>query len=290
MIKYILLLPLLFGIIIRCEAKNELRTARVGAPEFNERSLIRGGEDVPNRVPWFVHFEDNNLCGGVLVHEDIVVTTASCVDRERAPTKVRVGSKDRYDGGRVMIVSSVRIHPDWNGDAVAGNDIAVLKLRDSLGNTVAVMNTDGNITETAKFAALGFGLLDNKELPKGLKQLFYDYVPLCEERFDLYNPNAHLCADATPSRGTCDGDAGGPVVYEGTSILVGLISFSDQACESQTYNVFTRMSTYQPFVQNAICDLSDNRPFPECDAAPCLFFSWASFQQWLQWAQQFLGF
>jgi len=311
MIRCMIYLTLLLGIFNRCKAKEELDLSAAGVavpdvnqrrlirggedvavPDFNQRRLIRGGEDAPNRVPWFVHFEENNLCGGALVYEDIVITTASCVTRERVPTQVRVGAKGRYDGGKVINVATVRIHPDWNGDVVAGNDIAVLKLSNTIGNTLAIMNTDGNITETAKLYALGFGLLDNKELPKGLQQLFYDYVPLCEERFDLYNPNAHLCADAAPTRGVCDGDQGGPVVLSGTTIVVGLASFSDNECESQTYDVFTRMSTYQPFVQNAICDLARNKPSSPgpCDAAPCLFFSWVNFQRWQQRAQQFFGF
>jgi secreted trypsin-like serine protease len=59
-----------------------------------------------------------------------------------------------------------------------------------------------------------------------------------------------LCADADPSRGTCKGDSGGPLIYNGK--LVGLTSFGatsrDGLCSGGADDVYTRVSAVRDWV------------------------------------------
>ena len=47
--------------------------------------------------------------------------------------------------------------------------------------------------------------------------------------------------------------------------LVGLNSFSDNSCEAQTIDVYTRVSSYSSWIVQQVCALSSDPP-DECDA------------------------
>jgi Trypsin len=220
------------------------------APEDIAR--IRGGFDITDPFSWLGVFDDTILCGLVLVHSDIVLTTASCVDDEGFPGFVRIGSLERDTGGTVSQIRRGTIHPDWNGRPEDGADIAVMKLDNALTNTVALLNEDPRVPSGSDdlFMA-GHGLVNDATTRNNLQGLFLDNVENCFERSpSAYNPVFHFCGDASPERGTCPGDAGIPILIPGTRIVVGLNSFSDRPCETQTIDVYTRMSTYAPWVHH----------------------------------------
>ena len=153
-----------------------------------------------------------------------------------------------------------------------------MKLGSKLANQVAALNTLGTVPEMDdQLYVMGFGLDSTNSFPDRLQQLTYDYVQLCQNRFDKYNPTLHLCADADGFQGTCAGDGGSPAVLAGpngisTSTVVGLNSFSDDLCPSQTFDVYTRISTYADWVQGQICRLASNKP-SSCSDADCIFFA-----------------
>lgn len=193
---------------------------------------------------------------------------------------------------------NVRFHPDWNGDVVQGefgslpvtlstishdfvsrnmllkgNDIAVMRIGGNLTNDLASLNTAGNAPREGEgLFVMGFGQVDDNSLPGTLKGLTYDYLQSCQPKFGGYNPTAHLCAAATPTKGTCGGDGGSPAVLSGSSVVVGLSSFSDGLCENQSFDVYTRVSSYVDWVQSEVCAIS-LRPPSSCSASPCLFFT-----------------
>lgn len=70
-----------------------------------------------------------------------------------------------------------------------------------------------------------------------------------------------VCADATVSA-TCAGDSGSPVLLDGTTIQVGINSFSNGggSCDSQTLDAYTRISYFYDWIQDQICIMSDDPP------------------------------
>ena len=229
------------------------------APTLGDDQGIRGGFGV-EALPWFVVFDDF-LCGGALIHPDIVLTSAACVETS-VPTAVRVGAGTTLDG-TVVGVLGARVYPDWDGNFLNGADIALLKLDRTLTNDVAAFNTDASVpvvTSDIMFL-MGFGILDDTGTePNILQGLFLNYVEDCFSRFPDYRPDFHVCGDATPEYGSCAGDGGGPVVLSGTNNVVGIVSFSDGSCETQTIDVFTRVATYSGWIEDRICDLSVIKP------------------------------
>jgi hypothetical protein len=62
------------------------------------------------------------------------------------------------------------------------------------------------------------------------------------------------------------GDSGSPVMLSGTTVQVGINSYSNAfSCDSQTLDIYTRISFYYDWIQDRICDTSG---IPPTDCAP----------------------
>jgi len=185
--------------------------------------------------------------------------------------------------------------------SLVGNDVAVLQLDRSaaLPEQVAFVNGDALWPkETDKLFAAGFGLTSDTQLAGELQGVVLDYVPNCFWREPSYNPTYNICGDSSPTKGTCAGDSGSPIMLvnpDGTvsSIILGLNSYSDGGCTSQTIDVYTRASTYQIWIYQQVCAISVSRPTELCDqiaAAGCLFWSFQSFRNAFDTFARYFGY
>lgn len=224
---------------------------------------IRGGFDMDAPFSWLGVFNDTRVCGVVLVHADIVLTSATCVEDTGFPGYVRLGSLDRDTGGTVARIVQGKINPDYNGNPADGADIAVMKLENTLTNTVALMNEDPRVPFDGEdsFFMAGYGKVNDDTYRNNLQGLFLNNVENCFDRApQFYNPVYHICGDANPANGTCEGDAGIPILIPGTRLVVGLNSFSDGPCTTQTIELYTRMSSYVLWVKKQMCEMSSSPP------------------------------
>ena len=73
--------------------------------------------------------EARHFCGGTLIDPEWVLTAAHCVaDTEPAEFRVVLGAFRLSGGGSVRQPIEVRVHPDYDGDATHGADIALVRL------------------------------------------------------------------------------------------------------------------------------------------------------------------
>lgn len=193
---------------------------------------------------------DWHTCGATLVFANVIVTSAHCVtdpppaaslskdsyakmlarffpmekpsERIVIPTadkqfKVRVGSQNRTDG--VMSAATVVwVDPEW--DWAVGpkpvNDIAVLKLADSLDvQTVALAS--GPARPGTVGYALGWGLVNpdwSGEVPTQIQELRTKVVsPARCATADIASRD--ICVDnPNGTDGSCSGDSGGPFLIQ----------------------------------------------------------------------------
>ena len=80
----------------------------------------------------------------------------------------------------------------------------------------------------------------------------------CNEIFDgdLIEELRLCAADPEGEKDTCYGDSGGPE----DGVQVGLSSFDNGACGTPDGGVYTRISSYEQWIQQTICDISDFPP------------------------------
>ncbi|OZM70238.1 serine protease [Amycolatopsis antarctica] len=224
----------------------------VPAPVVEPR--IVGGE--PASVgdhPYAVYLADSaggQFCGGTLVSRNAVVTAAHCTaSMSPADITVVAGREDTRTGeGEMSAVRDIWVSPDYT-DYGSGNDIAVLKLTDSLRYRPAAVATAadaGAYAEGTSATVLGWGRTSEGGARSTI--LRGAQVPIagdatCGQAFGNYDNRTMVCA-GYPEGGVdaCQGDSGGPLVVNGT--LIGVVSFGEGCAQPGKPGVYTRVATY----------------------------------------------
>ncbi|KDN23142.1 serine protease [Amycolatopsis rifamycinica] len=221
-----------------------------------------------------------HTCGGTLVFRNWVVTNAHCVtdmppsllktkrfnstgceQGKPIPTadkqfKVRVGSKDRTNGGETASVVQIVAHPDWHwGMTAPVDDIAMLKL-DHPVNMQPIQLAGRAALAGDRLRIYGFGgdLPDcSGDLPTQLQQLDTKVLPpaKCAEAGqsagEICTNNPHQTDGPGP------GDSGGPAVKfnrDGTAQLVGSCSRAAAELPGESPTIYTSEPDFRDWIYN----------------------------------------
>ncbi|XP_070494752.1 transmembrane protease serine 9-like [Chironomus tepperi] len=187
-------------------------------------------------------------CGGSLIADDVVLTAAHCVNREKdQPTIIRLGRTsldltDEYDETEAqdIDIDTIEIHPNYTR-STRHNDIALIKLRspvefsDSV-STICLSSTDD--IKSNEFTVTGFGRISTDNFKKSdwlLKGRVTEYpLEKCKKKYEENQSrfkivDSQFCAISDEGVDTCDGDSGGPLFYEKNNIryLHGRVKIDD---------------------------------------------------------------
>ncbi|KAL6464004.1 hypothetical protein MHYP_G00283950 [Metynnis hypsauchen] len=233
--------------------------------------VVGGSVTTPNAWPWQVSLRVqsgtcyNHVCGGVLIKANWVLTSAQCVSGI-AVSLVVLGEHDlTVPEGKEQFfgVSAIYIHPSWNNDLTAGNDIALIRLTsDAILNSyvqLANLPPAGQILSgnTACYIT-GWGVTQNGGfLSAQLRQASLpsvDYATCSSSTWwGATVKTTMVCAGGAGTAAGCNGDSGGPLncMVGGRYVVHGLTSFvSTAGCNTiRKPTVFTRVSAYLSWVQ-----------------------------------------
>ncbi|XP_071859416.1 modular serine protease-like isoform X2 [Bombus fervidus] len=263
-----------------------------GIPISQGNTLVVNGFEAKFGVfPWHVGIYRKNsaneyeqICGGTLISNNLVVSAAHCFYDEVYNT---VLDKSKY------AVATGKHYRDWNADenyeqksmlaeiltperyiGARGNfaqDIALLRLTTSFELTAQVrpicMDWD-NIYERKQLQvgqngkAVGWGKTIEDEPSKVLQEVNLPYIPydqcLLAVPFDFrgYITSDKFCAGNLNGSSLCEGDSGGGLFFqmEETWYLRGIISVSpvkDHKCDYHTYTVFTSTGFFRDWIRDA---------------------------------------
>jgi len=250
-------------------------------------AIIGGGIVRSSGYPYFTLLEVRSevdgqevlhYCGGVLIHSDIVLTSAFC-DRGRIVASASVNETSFKEGMRNTpplrsdrIVNNVVKHPNFT-DATINDDLMLIQLHQPVDQEPAKIDRCVNRPETdpQQVTTVGLGFTSNigSVDPDFLQQVQYPTVPhaICNEQLtENISSEHHICA-GRQGAGACVGDAGGPlvIVTDGepeNDWLVGIVSMSDEGrCgESGKPGLYTRVFPYLQWIDDTICELSKAPP------------------------------
>ncbi|XP_034663811.1 chymotrypsin-2-like isoform X2 [Drosophila subobscura] len=265
------LLLLLLVSCTQAELRRRAFTAATGgssADKFSSR--VAGGQvsDV-KAAPYQVSLQNsygNHFCGGVIIHDQYVVTAASCLAGLRK-SNVKVVTTTYNDWGLDGWEYAVEeIIPHCHFDQpLYHNDIALIKtktlfLYDEVTQNITIAPLE-DLVEGEKLTMYGWGSTSaGGDFEWELRQLDLTYVPPSKcnatyggtEDLDL----GHLCAVGRLGAGACHGDAGGPLV-DSQGRLVGVGNWG-VPCGHGFPDVFARISFYYSWIQSTIngCSIS----------------------------------
>lgn len=229
--------------------------------------IINGSKTSPNQFPYHVHldasFGDNiKSCGGVLLNNNWMMTSAQCVDRAHyvvAQFGVKNLDQNLEEGRQSNRIAKkdIFVHTKYLANLWL-NDIALLRIVDGVNYTETVqpvkLPSESFVNENIDVIAMGHGYLQSnkKEIQSNLHSTHMRTIrrDQCRRHYpSLTFRKSVICAESNQGCSTCVGDFGGPLVRSNDQVLVGIASFTkDENCDSKHPQGFTDILTYGDYI------------------------------------------
>ncbi|CAM1295041.1 Uncharacterised protein g1169 [Pycnogonum litorale] len=243
--------------------------------------IVRGVDASIEDWPWMVAiFRLNELnksqywCGGTIIDDFTVLSAAHCF-QFRDPSKyvIRVEEYDLNsdtDGRHPIdhLVKEIRIHANYSKFAHY-DDIAIMKTKTRIRYTnhakpICLPGRNIGDLNGSQASVIGWGDIEFAGPSASILQEAVQPIvsnSKCDNDFKKLSTYSKifrngitagfLCADhGINKQDACRGDSGGPLmIYRGSWIIVGIISFGYRCAETGFPGVYTRVSEYLSWIE-----------------------------------------
>lgn len=231
----------------KCEPAVSIPCGKLNTPSrwtermtTNTNSNFAGLSCSSSECPWQALLrstESTGFCSGVILKENLVLTTAQCVNKYNT-FQVVVGKlrAELEDTEQTLYVKVVHVHPRYV-EGRPDNDLAVIELRDRINiksqvKSVCLPERDfaESILTAGEFPAIVTGWKDPNQGssfqgPLTLNQLAYNTLPKCLETHPSLITNKLGCT-TTRANADCTMSSGSPLItlYRNVFFLTGVVS------------------------------------------------------------------
>jgi len=229
--------------------------------------IVNGEEATPHEFPHaaFLFIDRSYYCTGSLINEEVVITAGHCTDGAGV-ADIILGAHDHTANEasqQEIFADDIITHPGWTPVNV-DCDLGLLRF---FGTPVTVNENVAPIPLSTVEPAVdelvtmaGWGKIDDNPFTGVHDTLMKTTDPVADdsEADDYYNGSlpdgspfaidlsSKICIHYDTS-GTCNGDSGGPLMYNGE--LVGVTSFGSSAgCTSGAPDCFTSVAYFNDWI------------------------------------------
>lgn len=190
---------------------------------------------------------DSSICGGVLLNSTTIITAAHCVFQANN-VKCYLNVVNRMHLPQPLVPLGIFIHPQYDNVALH-HDLAILKITPIHVSTFIEILREPLPIDTP-VVVRGWGMQRDGKLSISLRDVHVK-IQTPESCSYKYGPDfvqqLQVCAGDTISD-FCVGDSGGPLIYK-DKFLVGIVSYTGQQCADGKPSVYTKLSSYIPWIQ-----------------------------------------
>ncbi|KAL4985249.1 trypsin-like cysteine/serine peptidase domain-containing protein [Aspergillus falconensis] len=225
-----------------------------------EKAIVGGDDAEITDYPYQIALLSSGslICGGSIISPKYIVTAGHCADGASASSlSIRAGSTYHDNGGTVVNVKAITVHPEYNANTV-DNDISILELAEELqfGSGIRAIDLPSSSSlpsEGTIGTATGWGALT--EGGNVSPNLQYVEVPVvskstCSRDYSGFNEitDSMFCAgEEEGGKDGCQGDSGGPFAADG--VLIGITSWGNGCARAGYPGVYSSPAYFRDFIQ-----------------------------------------